>query len=583
MITTTHFVKSCTGASTHSHRRVKMLTNITIKNYIIIDLLELDFSEGLTALTGETGAGKSILLGALGLVLGDRADTGTIKQDSDFSEIVAEFNIQNSPGIIQWLEQQDLDAATDGLFECNLRRRITKDGRSRAHVNGTPVNLSVLRELSEMLIDIHGQHEHQSLMRPTAQRQLLDDYANHPELLKQISETYHALKKAQNTLEQLEANRAERADRLSLLNFQAGELNALALEKNEYQELGEQHKRLANSEQLILSTRSALDSFQDNENYSIQSELARALSSLQDCNEIDENITVSVKLFEEAQIQIDEGISELRNYASTLNTDSAQLQSVETRIQTILDIARKHHVNPESLDELHQKLLSDLDGIEHADEKLDDLNIQITELKELYDSLSIILNKNRNTAAKTLNKKITAAMQTLGMKGGKFLININPIENRLSNHGSDKIEFTVSANVGNNCKPLTKVASGGELARISLAIQIITKSQNTIHTLIFDEVDSGVGGGIAEIVGQHLRKLGSTNQVICITHLPQVASQAHHHLKVHKTSEKESTNAYVNSLNKVQRIEEIARMLSGVDVTKQSLANAEEMIERVEA
>ena len=280
---------------------------------------------------------------------------------------------------------------------------------------------------------------------------------------------------------------------------------------------------------------------------------------------------------------IDEGISELHNYASSLNSDSSELQSAETRIQAILDIARKHHVAPESLAELHQKLLSDLDDIDHADEKLGELNDKVIQLGDQYHSLAQKLHTSRMTATKALNKKITSAMQNLGMQGGKFVINVASVEDKISNHGSDKIEFTVSANAGNSCKPLAKVASGGELARISLAIQIITSSQSTIHTLIFDEVDSGVGGGIAEIVGQHLRELGATNQVMCITHLPQVASQAHHHMKVHKSSAKQNTNTFVNSLNKVQRVEEIARMLSGVDVTKQSLANAEEMIERAHA
>ena len=466
-----------------------MLTNITIKNYIIIDLLELDFSEGLTALTGETGAGKSILLGALGLVLGDRADSETIKQGSDFAEIVAEFDIQNSPSIIQWLKQQDLDVATEGLFECNLRRRITKDGRSRAHINGTPVNLGILRELSEMLIDIHGQHEHQSLMKPEAQRQLLDNYANHPELLNQISDTCKELIETQKKLEQLKANQVDRTDRLNLLSFQAEELNALAVEVNEYQELGERHKRLANSEKLISSTQTSLDSLHENDNFSIQSELSRTLSSLRESNEIDDNLSPTVRLLEEAQIQIDEAISELRNYASSLNSDSSELETVETRIQSILDIARKHHVAPEDLNELHKKLISDLDEIDHADEKLDELSDRTIQLNEQYASLAKTLNKNRNVAAKILNKKITSSMQKLGMKGGEFAIEVTSLNDKLSTHGSDKIEFTVSANSGNICKPLSKVASGGELARVSLAISIITTSQSTIHTLIFDEVE----------------------------------------------------------------------------------------------
>lgn len=560
-----------------------MLTNITIKNYIIIDLLELDFHAGLTALTGETGAGKSILLGAVGLVLGDRADTDTIKEDSDFADIIAEFDIQNNTAVKLWLQQQDLESSADGMAECNLRRRINKDGRSRAHINGTPVNLGLLRELGEMLIDIHGQHEHQSLMKSDSQRQLLDDYADHPVLLSDIRTTYNDLIDSQKQLQKLELNSADRTDRLKLLSFQIEELDTLALEENEFQILSEKHKRLANSEKLIQSTQNALNTLHENDDSSIQSELARIIHTVQDIKTLDERLSPTLNLLEEAQIQIDEAISELNSYSSSLDTDPEGLITIESRIQAILDTARKHHVDPDSLQTLHSQLQDELDDIDHADEKLEELQENVKKHENQYFILAKQLTKNRIKTAAILNKKITSAMQTLGMKGGLFEININSEKNKLSVSGSDKIEFTVTANSGNRCKALAKVASGGELARISLAIQMITASQNKISTLIFDEVDSGVGGGIAEIVGQHLRQLGSTNQVICITHLPQVASQAHHHMKVHKISRKQITNTHVDPLDNKQRIEEIARMLSGVDITKQSLANAKAMISRVEA
>lgn len=557
-----------------------MLTNLTIKNYVIIDLLELEFSYGLTALTGETGAGKSILLGALGLVLGDRADSDTIKQGKDFAEISAEFDIKKLTDVIRWLKQQDLCTSADGEFECNLRRRITNDGRSRAHINGTPVNLSLLRELSEMLIDIHGQHEHQSLMKPGIQRQLLDDYANHPALLNEIKEIYSELLETNNHLKKLESDNTDKTDQLKLLKFQTEELLTLALDKNEYQELDERHKLLANSEKLISSTQHALNTLHESENFSIQSELARTIAALQECTEIDENLMSVVELLSEAQIQIDEGISELNNYATSLSIDPSELQTVEQRIQSIHDIARKHHVEPEALEELHQKLTKELDDIDNHDERLGEVRARVKKLKEQYIFIATALSEKRKSASLKLNKEITSAMQKLGMKGGEFEINITPLGNQFSPNGSDKIEFTVSANAGNKCKALAKVASGGELARISLAIQIITTKQSKISTLIFDEVDSGVGGGIAEIVGQHLRKLGKTNQVMCITHLAQVASQAHHHMKVHKASESNSTNTVVDELDKKQRIEETARMLSGVDITQESLAHAKEMITR---
>lgn len=560
-----------------------MLTNITIKNYIIIDLLELDFHSGLTALTGETGAGKSILLGALGLVLGDRADTDSIKEDADFTDIIAEFDIENDTAVKKWLQRQDLHSCADDITECNLRRRINKDGRSRAHINGTPVNLTLLRELGEMLIDIHGQHEHQSLMKSESQRQLLDAYANHPTLLNDINKTYNDLIDSQRQLKKLELNAADRTDRLKLLSFQIEELDALALEENEFQLLSEKHKRLANSEKLIQSTQNVLDSLHENDDSSIQSELARIIHKLQDINAIDERLNPTLTLLEEAQIQIDEAISELNNYSSSMDTDTAGLIAIESRIQTILDIARKHHVDAEALQTLHSQLQDELDDIDHADEKLEELQEDVKKHQQQYFVLAKKLSKNRLKTATTLNKKITAAMQTLGMKGGQFKIDVTSNESKTSATGSDQIEFSVTANTGNRCKALAKVASGGELARISLAIQMITASQNRISTLVFDEVDSGVGGGIAEIVGQHLRQLGSTCQVICITHLPQVASQAHHHMKVHKISRKQIINTHVDPLDDKQRIEEIARMLSGVDITKQSLANAKAMIARVEA
>jgi DNA repair protein RecN (Recombination protein N) len=548
-----------------------MLLHLTIRHYAIIDQLELDFKSGLTALTGETGAGKSILLGALGLVLGDRADNDSIKHGSDSAEIVAEFDIANNSGVTTWLVEQELNADN----ECILRRRITRDGRSRAYINGTPVNLQLIRELGEMLIDIHGQHEHQSMMKPVVQRQLLDDYAAHTELIEAVSNAYVQLKLVDDQLRHLEQATTDRNDRLDLLRFQTQELDALALEENEYKELNEQHSRLAHAERLTTTVQQVMQDLYDNEDTNIQTGLSRSISSLQDIAEFDEKLNPIVDLLQEALVQIDESISELRN--------PVEFETVEKRLQAILDLARKHRVEPEILPELHHQLVNELNELDHADERLESLRNEYKMLEQTYQNAANELNKSRTKAAKLLNKKITSAMQTLGMKGGQFEINITQSDgNKRAAHGNDRIEFTVTANSGQACKPLARVASGGELARISLAIQMITASQGKIPSLIFDEVDSGVGGGIAEIVGQHLRALGKTNQVVCITHLPQVASQAHHHMRVHKQSEKKHTSTGVNALDREQRVEEIARMLSGVDITQQSLAHAEEMITRAE-
>lgn len=560
-----------------------MLLHLTIRNYAIIEQLELEFNTGLTALTGETGAGKSILLGALGLVLGDRADSDSIKQGSDHAEIIAEFDSRENTAVTGWLVEQELHMIQGDDYECILRRRISKDGRSRAYINGTPVNLQLIRELGEMLIDIHGQHEHQSMMKPVVQRQLLDDYAEHSNLIEAVSNAFVQLKLINEQLQHLEQTTTDRNNRLDFLRFQTQELDALDLAENEYAELNEQHSRLAHAERLTTTVQQVLQNLYENEETNIQSNVSRTITSLQDIAEVDEKLNPVIDLLQEALVQIDESISQLRLYEDSLELNPAELEAVEQRLQVILDLARKHRVEPETLTELHQQLTDQLNDLDHADERLEALQNEHKTLEQTYRNAAKALSSSRAKAAKQLNKKITSSMQTLGMKGGQFEITVDQVDDgKHAVHGVDRIEFTVTANAGQSCKPLARVASGGELARISLAIQMITARQGKIPTLIFDEVDSGVGGGIAEIVGQHLRTLGDTNQVVCITHLPQVASQAHHHMRVHKQSQKKQTSTNVDSLNRAQRIEEIARMLSGVDITKQSLAHAEEMITRAE-
>ena len=556
-----------------------MLLHLTIRNFAIIDALELDFETGLTALTGETGAGKSILLGALGMVLGDRADNDSIKQGADHAEIVAEFDIQDNEAVRSWLVEQALN--TDD--ECLLRRRVSKDGRSRAYINGTPVNLQLIRELGEMLIDIHGQHEHQSLMKPVAQRRLLDDYANHSNLIEAVSNAYVQLKLVHEQLQHLEQAGSDRNNRLDLLRFLTQELDALALENNEYENLNEQHSRLAHAEKLTTTVQQSLEELYGNDDSNIQSNVARVIASLQDIAEVDGKLNPVVDMLQDALVQIDESVSQLRAYSDGIELNPAELEVIEQRLQVILDLARKHRVEPAALGELHQQLANELSELDHADERLEELRNEYKTLEQTYRNAAQSLSNSRSKAAKKLDKAITTAMQTLGMSGGKFIIEITRSDNeKRSAHGIDRIDFTVTANTGQPCKTLSRVASGGELARISLAIQMITAAQTHIPTLIFDEVDSGVGGRIAEIVGQHLRILGNSNQVVCITHLPQVASQAHQHLRVHKQSDKKQTRTGVDTLSRQQRIEEIARMLSGIDITQQSLAHAEEMITRAE-
>lgn len=561
-----------------------MLKHLYIRNFAIIDELELDFKPGMTALTGETGAGKSILLGALNLVLGDRADNDSIKQGCEYAEIVAEFDTSHLEDVTSWLVTQELNADE----ECILRRRITKDGRSRAYVNSTPVNLQVIRELAEMLIDIHGQHEHQSMMKSTVQRQLLDDFAKHSSLLEAVSNLYVELKLVEEQLHHLQLTSNEQNDRLDLLRFQTQELDTLALEANEYELLNKQHKRLANAEKISTTVQQAIHQLSEDDNTNIQSAVSFIINSLADINELDGTLEPVSEMLTEALVQIDESVSLLQNYNDNVELDSSQLATTEQRIQEILDLARKHRVEAESLHELHEKLQKELHDIDHVDERLEQLSKQQKVIEEQYSTACDKLSTSRKKAAGKLNKSITRSMQTLGMSGGRFEITLEPSTNKRSAYGHDHIEFTVTANAGQKCKPIARVASGGELARISLAIQMIIADSSKIPSLIFDEVDSGIGGGIAEIVGQHLRTLGSSknnkaNQVICITHLPQVASQAHQHLRVEKQTQKRKTTSQVVTLNEEQRRQEIARMLSGVEVTEQSLAHADEMIERAQA
>ena len=557
-----------------------MLNHIRIRNFAIIDHLDLEFDQGLTALTGETGAGKSILLGALGLLLGDRADSDNIRDGSSKAEISAEFDISQLKRVQNWLEQKELESEDD----CLLRRRLSADGRSRAFINGTPVPLQDMRELGEMLVDIHGQHEHQSLMKPLMQRQLLDDYASHKEILTDIKSVFKQWNKTSTEYTQLKNAADDRNDRIDLLRYQVNELDALSLTEGEYQHLEEDHQRLANSDRLMEVSQTALQVLYDADDDNIYSQLSQQASQIETLSETDHKLSAANNMLSDAMIQVEETASHLRDYLSQLENDPQRFQELDTRISLIHDLSRKHHVKPEGLTEIHQQLSDELNNLDNADENLIELEKQSKQLEQKYLKLATKLSKSRKKTATELNKKITEAMQTLGMLGGTFEINVvDNKNNAFSAAGFDDIEFTVSANPGQSCKALAKVASGGELSRISLAIQMMTAQQGRIPTLIFDEVDSGVGGGIAEIVGRHLRTLGDSRQVFCVTHLPQVASQAHHHMQVQKQSDQKETITQINSLSKKQRIEEISRMLGGVEITQQTRAHAEEMLDKSQA
>lgn len=557
-----------------------MLTHLHINNFAIIDEIEIDFSKGETVLTGETGAGKSILLDALGLVLGDRADAETIKEGEQQADITAVFNIENVADALHWLQEQ----ALGNDHECILRRVIGIEGRSKAFINGRPTTLQNLKELGEMLVSIHGQHEHQSLLKREVQRKRLDDYAGHDALLAELEQHFLAWKNIHEQLVALRHAEQERNKKLDLLRFQVQEFERLQLQSSEYETLNEQHKRLAHASRLLDASRTALAILYDGDEHTLHHQISHILNDLQQQLKIDHTLGSAVELLNTALIQIQETANFLRNYNDKLELDPAELQTIEDRLSIIHDLSRKHRVAPEALYTYAENLQKELYDLEHIDQQLHTLAEQEKKLASLYRDCATHLHNSRKQAATQLSRHVTSIMQELAMQGGQFIIHVDvKRDETYSPNGMDDIELLVSTNPGQTPRSLAKVASGGELSRISLAIQMVTASCEPIPTLIFDEVDAGIGGGIAEIVGRHLRTLGENRQVMCVTHLAQVAAQAHHHLKVSKLStdqrsKKSETRSWLEKLNTEQRIQEIARMLGGLDITENTLRHAKEML-----
>ena len=550
-----------------------MLSHIHLKNFAIIENLDLELKSGMTALTGETGAGKSILIDAIGLVLGDRADSGVVRHGADKAEITLTIDIEQSPAAQNWLKEQDLDEDE----QCILRRIILASGKSRAWINGSPCNLTMLRQLGEQLVDIHGQHEHQSLMKKDMQRQMLDDYANHQPLLDKIKKAYSDWKVLSDKLEMLSNQNSDHQAKLDLLRFQTQELDELQLGENEALELDEENARLSNAGQLIELTASSLMQLYDADEQSVYSNISDILLKLEDASQLDSALKEPLEMLQNAQIQIQEASDSLRHYQESVELDPERLDWVNKRLSSLHDLSRKHQTSPELLFEKWQSLHQALTELDSDEYNLDALQKKLEASESSYQKIAIQLTKSRQKAALKLSKGVSTAMNELGMEGGKFIIDISA-NDTFSAHGQNKIEFQVSANPGQPAKALVKVASGGELSRISLAIQMIAAQRLTLPALIFDEVDSGIGGGIAEVVGKQLRTLGNTRQVLCVTHLPQVASQAHNHYKVTKIKGKKTTSTGMQVLDNAQRVEEIARMMGGIEITDSTLNLAKEML-----
>ncbi|HEC04826.1 MAG TPA: DNA repair protein RecN [Thiothrix sp.] len=554
-----------------------MLNHIHIRNFAIIEELDLELDQGLTVLTGETGAGKSILIDAIGLVMGDRADSGSVKHGSDKAEITLSVDVTKTATAGKWLEQQDLD--NDG--ECILRRVITTAGKSRAWINGSPCNLAMLKQLGEQVVDIHGQHEHQSLMKKGMQRQMLDEFAENHKLLEQTASAWQQWNDTHQRYQSLLSENEEHLAKLDLLRFQVDELEKLGLADNEISTLDDEHNRLANADQLQQIAGSAQQELYEDEQ-SVYSALSNIVQTLEQKVGVDSALVAPLELVSSAQIQLQEAAEELRHYLDKLSIDPERLMQLETRISDVQSMARKHRIDAEELPAKLEKLQADLGLLDSDEYNLESLEKQLQTLKESYYKLAEKLTAKRKKAAKKLSAGVTKTMQELSMKGGVFEIHVTPLtdDKTPTINGMDNVIFMVSANPGQPVQPIVKVASGGELSRISLAIQMIAAQKITLPALIFDEVDTGIGGGTAEIVGKQLRKLGENRQVLCVTHLPQVAAQSHHHYQVTKIKGKNSTSTGIIKLKANEKIEEIARMMGGVEITDSTLALAKEMIEQ---
>ncbi|MCF7990775.1 MAG: DNA repair protein RecN [Thiohalocapsa sp.] len=551
-----------------------MLTHIVIRDLVIVSALELDFAAGMTALTGETGAGKSILIDALGLALGEKADTGMIRSGCERAEVSAGFDLAGCPEALAWLKEQALD---DG-DECLIRRVLVRGGRARAFINGTAAGSAQLRELGDLLVDIHGQHAHQSLLRPAAQRALLDGYGGLAGATAEVAEHYRKFKDLDERWRALTAARDERAARIDLLRFQVDELDGLALADGELDELDAEQRRLANLGSLQSTAAALVDLLYEGDT-ALRDQLGHAAGELEGLAGIDPQLAETRELIDSAVVQVGEAAANLRQYLDDLDMDPGRLAAVEERLGRIHDMARKYRILPEQLMETCAALREELDGLEQADQTLGSLGDERdTALAALLEQARM-LSTARRDAAERLSATVTAAMQELGMGGGRFAVEVQTgDEHKVSASGLDNLTFVVTANPGQPPQPLAKVASGGELSRISLAIQVATAEVGRIPTLVFDEVDVGIGGGVAEIVGRLLRRLGGARQVLCVTHLPQVAAQAHHQLKVHKQAVDGQTFTEIQPLAAERRIDEIARMLGGTEITDTTRAHAEEML-----
>ena len=557
-----------------------MLTQLTINNFAIVRQLEIELAKGMSVITGETGAGKSIAIDALGLCLGQRIETSMVREGQERAEICATFFIEPTNPAYQWLQEQELQDP-DNPSDCILRRVINADGRSKAFINSTPVSASQLKEIGQYLIHINGQHASQLLLKNDYQLQLVDTFAHHNDLLAQMREDYRAWKNLQTQVKNFQQKVAENEAKKQLLQYQVEELDEFALRPNEYLELEEDQRRLSNSEQLTQLSQSALQLLSENETVSIDSMLYRATQYIDELSELDPRYVSVQTMLNDALIQVQEATSEVQHLASHIEQDPMLLQEIEQRLGQALQLARKHNVKPEELVEWHQKLKAELTALLDFSESEERL---IQEEKSAFEKMQHTakqLHESRCQAAEKLAQQVTHSIKGLAMENAEFFIEVNSDLTKVASNGADNIVFTLRSNLGQQAQPLAKVASGGELSRISLAIQVLTSDQSAIPTLIFDEVDVGISGKTASVVGKLLRQLGDKCQVLCVTHLPQVACHGHHQFNVEKFTVDDKTETKMTALSQEERVPALARLLGGSEITDLALANAQEMLDLV--
>lgn len=551
-----------------------MLSQLHIRDFALIERLRLDFGAGMTTLTGETGAGKSILIDALGLVLGARANAALVRPQADAAEVTAVFSIEDDSPAQRWLVEQALDEDE----ECILRRVVKADGKSRAWINGRPVPLQSMRALSEQLISIHGQHENQRLMQASVQRDILDGFGGLDAPRTKIRVMARELAEMTARQAQLEADQAARADRLELLGYQLEEIDEIAPEDDEFDTLHEQLQRLSHADELAATDDRLTAELYESDD-SLHDRISRSARTLDGLLVHDPALAPIIESLETANVHLEEAAAALRQHRETLEHDPETLARVQSRLDILHDLARRHRVAPEQLTPHVASLRTEHERLQGESEDASGLADRIAQARSEYRAQAEALSHKRREAAERLGVAVTEAIRQLGMPHGSFTVMVTHDPEQIAEHGSDEIRFEIAPNPGQPAKPLAKIASGGELSRVSLALKALTATHDPVPTFIFDEVDTGIGGATADIVGRYLRRLGQTRQVFCVTHLAQVAAHGHHQCRITKHQDPEQTRTEVESLQADQRVDELARMLGGATLTERTRQLAREMLD----